>query len=174
MALSVGATAPGVTGGSASNAVVVGCASETTSTGTNGSLAARGAASAGTGAVGLESADVGSSFENSQKPTCGDAVGVGIATLNTSSEESRVCGFGQGSAPFFRKPSICLVMSDGHHSHSIVAGGLLDTSYTTRLIPRTSLIIREEIRASNGCGSGAQSAVMKSNVCTARSATTYS
>src|SRR5690606_33798991 len=60
------------------------------------------------------------------------------------------------------------------HSHSIVAGGLLDTSYTTRLIPRTSLIIRDDTLANKGCGNGAQSAVMKSNVCTARKATTYS
>jgi hypothetical protein len=58
------------------------------------------------------------------------------------------------------------------HSHSIVAGGLLLTSYTTRLIPRTSLIIRELTLASKGYGNGAQSAVMKSEVCTARKATT--
>ncbi len=58
------------------------------------------------------------------------------------------------------------------HSHSIVAGGLLLTSYTTRLIPRTSLIIRELTFANKGYGNGAQSAVMKSDVCTARSATT--
>ena len=31
-----------------------------------------------------------------------------------------------------------------HYSHSIVAGGLELTSYVTRLIPRTSLIIRLE------------------------------
>ena len=34
------------------------------------------------------------------------------------------------------------------YSHSIVAGGLDDMSYTTRLIPRTSLIMRLEIAAS--------------------------
>jgi hypothetical protein len=34
------------------------------------------------------------------------------------------------------------------YSHSIVAGGLLVMSYTTRLIPRTSFTIRVEIRAS--------------------------
>lgn len=28
------------------------------------------------------------------------------------------------------------------HSHSMVAGGLPDTSYTTRLMPRTSLMMR--------------------------------
>ena len=35
------------------------------------------------------------------------------------------------------------------HSHSIVAGGLLDTSYVTRLIPRTSLMIRDDTRFSS-------------------------
>jgi len=50
------------------------------------------------------------------------------------------------------------------HSHSIVAGGLLLTSYTTRLSPRTSLMMREDTLASSACGSGAQSAVMKSKV----------
>jgi hypothetical protein len=35
------------------------------------------------------------------------------------------------------------------HSHSIVAGGFDEMSYTTRLIPRTSLITRVDIRASS-------------------------
>lgn|GEM_PF-6398611 len=35
------------------------------------------------------------------------------------------------------------------YSHSIVPGGLLVTSYTTRLIPRTSLMIRVATRAKN-------------------------
>src|SRR5437870_4716830 len=35
------------------------------------------------------------------------------------------------------------------HSHSIVAGGLLLISYTTRLMPLTLLMIRIEIFASN-------------------------
>ncbi len=39
--------------------------------------------------------------------------------------------------------------SDGHYSHSIVAGGLLDTSYTTRFTPCTSLMIRFDIRPSS-------------------------
>ena len=34
------------------------------------------------------------------------------------------------------------------HSHSIVAGGLLLTSYTTRLMPRTSLMMRVLTRLS--------------------------
>lgn len=55
------------------------------------------------------------------------------------------------------------------HSHSIVAGGLPEMSYTTRLIPRTSLMIRLDARPSSAYGRCAQCAVMKSVVCTARS-----
>lgn len=60
------------------------------------------------------------------------------------------------------------------HSHSMVAGGLPEMSYTTRLMPRTSLMMRFDTLASRLYGSSAQCAVMKSVVCTARSATTYS
>ena len=60
------------------------------------------------------------------------------------------------------------------YSHSIVAGGLPEMSYTTRLMPRTSLMMRLETLLSSACGSSAQCAVMKSCVCTARSATTHS
>lgn len=54
------------------------------------------------------------------------------------------------------------------HSHSIVAGGFPEMSYTTRLIPRTSLMIRFDARPSSAYGRCAQCAVMKSVVCTAR------
>src|SRR5690606_38502434 len=57
----------------------------------------------------------------------------------------------------------------GPHSHSIVPGGLLVTSRTTRLISGTSLVIREEIRASTSYGTRAQSAVMASSLDTGRS-----
>ena len=60
------------------------------------------------------------------------------------------------------------------HSHSIVAGGLPEMSYTTRLMPRTSLMMRLETLDSRPYGSSAQWAVMKSSVCTARNATTCS
>jgi len=56
----------------------------------------------------------------------------------------------------------------GDYSHSIVAGGLELTSYTTRLIPRTSLMMRDDTRFNKAYGNSAQSAVMKSLVCTAR------
>src|SRR5664279_5895013 len=58
----------------------------------------------------------------------------------------------------------------GDHSHSIVPGGLLVTSYTTRLIPFTSFTMRLEIIFSTSCGRGTQSAVMPSSECTARMA----
>ena len=57
------------------------------------------------------------------------------------------------------------------YSHSIVAGGLLLTSYTTRLTPFTSFAIRFEMCASTSCGNGNQSAVIPSRLVTARSAT---
>ncbi len=61
-----------------------------------------------------------------------------------------------------------------NHSHSIVAGGFPLMSYTTRLMPRTSLMMRLDTLPSSSWGSGAQCAVMKSCVCTARNATTHS
>ena len=42
--------------------------------------------------------------------------------------------------------------TNGSHSHSIVAGGLELISYTTRLTPFTSLMIRVEIRAKQVVG----------------------
>ena len=52
----------------------------------------------------------------------------------------------------------------------MVAGGLLLTSYTTRLTPFTSLAIRLEMWASTSGGNGNQSAVIPSRLVTARSA----
>lgn len=60
------------------------------------------------------------------------------------------------------------------HSHSIVAGGLPEMSYTTREMPRSSLMMRLETLARKSYGKCAQCAVMKSIVCTARSAITHS
>lgn len=60
------------------------------------------------------------------------------------------------------------------HSHSIVAGGLLEISYTTRLTPRTSLMMREDTFARNSYGKRAQSAVIPSFEVTARSESTFS
>src|SRR3954470_23756413 len=56
------------------------------------------------------------------------------------------------------------------YSHSIVDGGLELMSYTTRLMPWTSLTIRDEMVASRSCGRRAQSAVMPSRLSTARMA----
>src|SRR3990172_6618680 len=52
------------------------------------------------------------------------------------------------------------------YSHSMVAGCLELMSYTTRLTPRSSLIIRFEILASTSAGMRAQSAVMPSTLVT--------
>ena len=60
------------------------------------------------------------------------------------------------------------------HSHSIVPGGLLVTSYTTRLTPCTSLMIRVAARPKNAMSNGKKSAVMPSDEVTARSAQTWS
>lgn len=60
-----------------------------------------------------------------------------------------------------------------HHSHSIVAGGLDEMSYATRLIPGTSLMIRLEILSKTSYGSRAQSAVIASSEVTARTTTGY-
>ncbi len=55
------------------------------------------------------------------------------------------------------------------YSHSIVPGGLLVMSSTTRLTSGTSLVIRVEIRYRTASGSRAQSAVMASSLVTGRS-----
>ena len=57
------------------------------------------------------------------------------------------------------------------YSHSIVAGGFGVTSYTTRFTPGTSATIREEILPITSYGSFAQSAVMASELSTARTIT---
>src|SRR5690606_3102987 len=60
------------------------------------------------------------------------------------------------------------------HSHSMVAGGLLLMSYTTRFTPFTLLMMLFEIRARSSCGRWHQSAVMPSVLLTARRATALS
>jgi len=59
------------------------------------------------------------------------------------------------------------------HSHSIVAGGLLEISKVTLEIPEISLIILVETWSRNSYGSFAQVAVIKSVVSTALNAMTY-
>ena len=58
-----------------------------------------------------------------------------------------------------------------YYSHSILAGGLVVTSSTTRFTCGTSLTILAEIVRTTSYGMRAQSAVMKSSVVTARMAT---
>jgi hypothetical protein len=56
----------------------------------------------------------------------------------------------------------------GGYSHSMVAGGFEEMSYTTRLTPATSAMIRLLMRSSTSEGSFAQSAVIASSLVTAR------
>src|SRR5580698_3938436 len=82
------------------------------------------------------------------------------------------------SIDYYRKDTIAYRMlyhptvlgSTPLYSHSIVPGGLLVTSYVTRLIPRTSLTIRFATRVKNAMSNGYTSAVMPSLLVTARSA----
>ncbi len=57
------------------------------------------------------------------------------------------------------------------HSHSMVPGGLLVMSSTTRFTSRTSLVMRVEILASTSYGTRVQSAVIASSDDTGRSTT---
>src|SRR6266705_5449248 len=59
----------------------------------------------------------------------------------------------------------------GAYSHSIVAGGLFEMSYTTRLTPGTSFVMRVEIRSSTSWGIFEYVALMPSIDSTARTAT---
>ena len=61
---------------------------------------------------------------------------------------------------------------DSPYSHSIVDGGLLEMSYTTRFTPGTSLTMRRLINPSTSYGTLAQSAVIPSSLSTMRTATT--
>ena len=71
-------------------------------------------------------------------------------------------------------PQTPILRAGKDHSHSIVPGGFDVTSYTTRLMPFTSLIIRVATRPSTSCGNGKKSAVMPSVEVTARKAHTLS
>src|SRR5690606_5959206 len=79
-----------------------------------------------------------------------------------------------GISEFQGAPHPGVVENAAGHSHSIVAGGLPEMSYTTREMPSISLMMRRQTRSRKSYGSRAQCAVMKSTVSTARSATTYS
>src|SRR6056297_2241595 len=67
-----------------------------------------------------------------------------------------------------------LSFEEAHYSHSMVAGGFELTSYTTRLIPLTSLIIRLLTSDKKSYGRCDQSAVMPSTLLTDLKAIVYS
>src|SRR5690348_4041447 len=78
------------------------------------------------------------------------------------------CNVGPGGA-------VPMLLFPAHtYSHSMVAGGFPEMSYTTREMPRSSLMMRKLTRSRNSYGRCAQRAVMKSIVCTARNAITHS
>jgi hypothetical protein len=85
---------------------------------------------------------------------------------------------GAGDKQFLKTPASLTDIATARdqtkpYSHSIVPGGFDVMSYTTRLIPRTSLTIRDEIARNTSYGSAAQSAVMPSSLSTARIAHVY-
>jgi hypothetical protein len=99
---------------------------------------------------------------------CGAGCGAGAAERGLRSGGCEGQGRGKGG----RRGRGGAVKGKGAcYSHSMVAGGLLVTSRTTRLISGTSLVIRVEIRASTSSGSRAQSAVIASSLVTGRSTT---
>ena len=100
----------------------------------------------------------------------GDAGGAGVARRDDHRNLRRV-------AP--ARPGERVLATPGSddeyppYSHSIVDGGLLEMSYTTRLTPGTSLTMRRLINPSTSYGTLAQSAVMPSSLSTMRTATTF-
>ncbi len=60
------------------------------------------------------------------------------------------------------------------HSHSIVAGGFELMSYTTRLMPRTSFVMREEIARQHVVRNAEPVGRHPVDAATARTATVYS
>ena len=94
------------------------------------------------------------------------------STRCTRTERSAHCAFKLTWRQIISRASATVLPTLSLYSHSIVAGGFPEMSYTTRLMPRTSLMMRFDTRPSRSYGNWAQCAVMKSWVCTARKATT--
>ena len=72
------------------------------------------------------------------------------------------------------RPNHGLPIHEPDYSHSMVAGGLLEISRVTRLMPLTSLMMRFETRPRSSGDRCAKSAVMASDEVTQRSAITFS
>ena len=87
--------------------------------------------------------------------------------------------WGSGSVQVKMETEPCSVhgagsaMDIGNYSYSTVAGGLDEISYTTLVIPATSLVMRLLARSSTSYGRRDHPAVIKSSVTTALSATVY-
>ena len=79
----------------------------------------------------------------------------------------------RGHSPWRNSGKKLRFLKSLNYSHSIVAGGLEETSYTTRETSLISFMIRVEILSTNSYGRWAKRAVIKSTVSTARSAMTH-
>lgn len=86
-----------------------------------------------------------------------------------AAEEAEIREENLRGSPRAPRPGRHLTGAAGSYSHSIVPGGLLVTSRTTRLTSDTSFVIRFEIFASVSYGIRVQSAVMASSDDTGRS-----
>ena len=115
---------------------------------------------------------------SSRAPRCSSATPC-ICRNWRPSTPSRAAGRAHEPSGFIRERFPAPIVRDSlrwtsNYSHSIVPGGLLVTSYTTRFMPFTSLMIRVATRPSTSCGNGKKSAVMPSVDVTARKAHTWS
>ena len=93
---------------------------------------------------------------------------LGIGEATEAEIREKLAKRTSGGSPRAPRPGHHLTGADGHYSHSIVPGGLLVTSRTTRLTSGTSFVIRFEIFASVSYGIRVQSAVMASSDDTGR------
>src|SRR5207253_2008867 len=93
----------------------------------------------------------GRDADNRQRRECECAKGLHIGQTYSRVAKGESATMESRSAPE-RKPHARSSAATRPHSHSIVPGGLLVMSYTTRLIPRTELMIRDDARARTSCG----------------------
>jgi hypothetical protein len=111
---------------------------------------------------------------------------IGSSFSRGAAAPDHIHGDGQGRKPTRERPLSFLpllipltlfhacgnpALSFSLYSHSIVLGGLLLMSYTTRVTPGTSFTILVDILSSTSPGSLTQSAVIASSLCTTRTAT---
>jgi len=96
-------------------------------------------------------------------------VGRSAADELTTVKEDAAIAKAQSVESLFNFIPILFLCECTFHSHSIVPGGLLVTSKTTRFTSRTSFVIRVEIFSKVSYGTRDQSAVIASSLETGRS-----